>query len=114
MMMELNGKRIGFGLTGSHCTYEDTFPQMERLMELGADVIPIVSYTVKNTDTKFGEAREHIDRIKEITQKELISTIPEAEPLGPKERLDAMVIAPMTGASLRSEERRVGNVRRYG
>lgn len=98
--MDLNGKRIGFGLTGSHCTYDETFPQMQRLMELGADVIPIVSYTVRSTDTKFGEAWEHMERIKDITQKEIISSIPEAEPLGPKEPLDAMVIAPMTGASL--------------
>jgi len=98
--MDLNGKRIGFGLTGSHCTYDETFPQMQRLMELGADVIPIVSYTVRSTDTKFGEAWEHMERIKDITQEEIISSIPEAEPLGPKEPLDAMVIAPMTGASL--------------
>ncbi len=98
--MDLNGKRIGFGLTGSHCTYDETFPQMQRLMELGANVVPIVSYTVRSTDTKFGEAWEHMERIKDITQKEIISSIPEAEPLGPKEPLDAMVIAPMTGASL--------------
>jgi len=98
--MDLNGKRIRFGLTGSHCTYDETFPQMQRLMELGADVIPIVSYTVRSTDTKFGEAWEHMERIKDITQEEIISSIPEAEPLGPKEPLDAMVIAPMTGASL--------------
>ncbi|MGM8214522.1 dipicolinate synthase subunit B [Bacillaceae bacterium W0354] len=98
--MDLKGKRIGFGLTGSHCTYEDTFPQLRRLVDLGADVVPIVSYTVQSTDTKFGEAAEHLNKIKEITNKELISSIPEAEPLGPKEPLDCMVIAPMTGNSL--------------
>ncbi|RPF55943.1 dipicolinate synthase subunit B [Aquisalibacillus elongatus] len=98
--MDLKGKRIGFGLTGSHCTYDETFPQMQRLVELGAEVVPIVSYTVQSTDTKFGEAASHLDRIKDITQKNLISSIPEAEPLGPKEPLDCMVIAPMTGNSL--------------
>lgn len=98
--MDLKGKRIGFGLTGSHCTYDETFPQLQTLMDLGAEVVPIVSYTVQSTDTKFGDAADHLNKIREITQKSLISSIPEAEPLGPKEPLDCMVIAPMTGNSL--------------
>ncbi|GEN44972.1 dipicolinate synthase subunit B [Alkalibacillus haloalkaliphilus] len=98
--MDLKGKRIGFGLTGSHCTYDETFPILQDLVDRGAEVVPIVSYTVQTTDTKFGEAEQHIARIKEITQKPLVNTIPLAEPLGPKEPLDCMVIAPMTGASL--------------
>jgi len=98
--MDLKGKRIGFGLTGSHCTYDETFPQLQKLVDLGADVIPIVSYTVQNTDTKFGDAIDHLNKIKAITKKELISTIPEAEPLGPSQPLDCMVIAPMTGNSI--------------
>lgn len=98
--MSLKGKRIGFGLTGSHCTYDAIFPQMEKLVEEKAEVVPIVSYTVQKTDTHFGEAKEHLDKIKEITGKNLISTIPEAEPLGPKYPLDCMVIAPLTGNSM--------------
>ncbi|MDQ0350675.1 dipicolinate synthase subunit B [Alkalibacillus filiformis] len=98
--MDLKGKRIGFGLTGSHCTYDETFPVLQDLVDRGAEVVPIVSYTVQSTDTKFGEAEQHIARIKEITNKPLVNTIPLAEPLGPKEPLDCMVIAPMTGASL--------------
>src|SRR5699024_9673761 len=65
-----------------------------------ADVIPIVSYTVQHTDTKFGEANSHISRIESITKKKVISTMPEAEPLGPKMPLDCIVIAPLTGNSL--------------
>ncbi|MBR7552941.1 dipicolinate synthase subunit B [Allobacillus sp. GCM10007491] len=98
--MDLKGKRIGFGLTGSHCTYEQVFPQIEKLMELGAEVVPIVSYTVQQTDTKFGNAKDHLERIKQITGKELIKTMPEAEPLGPQAPLDCMIIAPLTGNSL--------------
>ncbi|MEI3604648.1 dipicolinate synthase subunit B [Pseudogracilibacillus sp. SE30717A] len=98
--MSLKGKRIGFGLTGSHCTYDAVYPQLGRLMEEEAEVIPIVSYTVRNTDTKFGKAEEHIERIESITNRRVISTIQEAEPLGPKEPLDCMVIAPLTGNSL--------------
>lgn len=98
--MDLSGKRIGFGLTGSHCTYDQVFPQIERLIELNADVIPIVTYTVRTTDTKFGKAEDHIEKIESITGKQVISTMPEAEPLGPKMPLDCMVIAPLTGNSL--------------
>ncbi|UJL47978.1 dipicolinate synthase subunit B [Virgibacillus sp. NKC19-16] len=98
--MSLVGKRIGIGLTGSHHMYEKVFPQMEKLMVEGAEVVPIVSYTVKNTDTKHGKAKEHIEKIESITGKKVISTIPEAEPLGPKNPLDCMVIAPLTGNSL--------------
>ncbi|MDC3414089.1 dipicolinate synthase subunit B [Aquibacillus sp. 3ASR75-11] len=99
--MSLEGKRIGFGITGSHCTYEEIFPQLERLVhEEKAEVVPIVSYTVQNTDTHFGNAKDHLKRIEEITGNKLIKTIPEAEPLGPKNPLDCMVISPLTGNSL--------------
>lgn len=98
--MTLEGKRIGFGLTGSHCTYDQIFPQLERLVAEKAEVIPIVSNTVKSIDTKFGEAAAHMKRIKEITGKEPITTMPGAEPLGPTTPLDCMVIAPLTGNSL--------------
>lgn len=98
--MNFTGKTIGFGLTGSHCTHDEVLPQMERLVELGADVIPIVSYTVAHVDSKFGEAAMWLQKIREISGKDVISTIPEAEPLGPSKRLDVMLIAPCTGNSL--------------
>ncbi len=98
--MSLKNKRIGFGFTGSHCSYESVFPQLQHLMDQQAKVIPIVSYTVKNEDSKFGQSEDHIDKIESITKREVISTIQDAEPLGPKEPLDCMVIAPLTGNSL--------------
>ncbi|MBH0229325.1 dipicolinate synthase subunit B [Halobacillus yeomjeoni] len=98
-MSSLKGKVIGFGLTGSHCTYHEVFPVMKELVEMGATVIPILSYTVQKTDTRFGDAADHLKTIKEITNEEPILTIPDAEPLGPKRPLDCMLIAPMTGNS---------------
>src|SRR5690625_3490523 len=98
--MNVKGKRIGFGLTRSHTTYHKVFPQMERLMTKVADVIRIVSYPVNNTDTAYGKAADHITKIESITKRQVISTIPEAEHLGPKEPLDCMVIAPLSGNSL--------------
>lgn len=98
--MDFTGKTVGFGLTGSHCTYEQVLPQMERFVALGATVLPVVSYTVAHVDSKFGEARTWLSKIREITGQDLISSIPEAEPLGPEKRLDVMLIAPCTGNSL--------------
>lgn len=95
--MNLEGKTIGFGLTGSHCTYEEVLPEIKKLKEAGARIIPIVTHTVLSTDTKFGQADDWIGKIKEITGEEIIDSIVKAEPLGPSKLLDIMVIAPMTG-----------------
>src|SRR5690625_1510293 len=98
--MSLEGRRIGFGLTGSHCTYDTVYPQIQQLMDEKAEVIPIVTFTVRNIDTKFGKAEEHIEKIESIAKRRVISTMQDAEPLGPKAPLDCMVIAPLTGNSL--------------
>jgi len=94
--MRLEGKKIGFALTGSFCTFEKTIPQIKKLVEEGAEVIPIMSVNTYNSDTKFGEAKEFIDKIEEITNKEIIHTIEGAEPIGPQRLTDVMVIAPCT------------------
>lgn len=98
--MSLEGKRIGVGFTGSHCTYSDVFPQLERLMEENVEVVPVVTDTVRTTDTRFGKAKDHLQKIEDITGKKIITTIKDAEPLGPVAPLDIMVIAPITGNSL--------------
>src|SRR5699024_12150394 len=86
--------------TCAHPIYHLVFPQLQLLMEQGAEVVPVVTDTVKNEDTKFGKAKDHIATIESITKKKVISTIQEAEPLGPKQPLDCMVVAPLTGNSL--------------
>ncbi|MED1798366.1 dipicolinate synthase subunit B [Brevibacillus porteri] len=98
-MSKLQGKTIGFGLSGSHCTFEETMPQIKRLVDAGARVVPIVSNTIMTTDTRFGTSQSWQQQIKELTGEELISTIPQAEPLGPSKLLDVMLIAPCTGST---------------
>jgi dipicolinate synthase subunit B len=98
--MKLSGKRIGFGITGSHCTYEEVYPQIKSLLDEGADVIAVVSHTVKNTTTRFGVAGEWVEKIERLTGNKVIDSIVAAEPLGPKLPLDCMVIAPLTGNSM--------------
>ncbi|TSB46456.1 dipicolinate synthase subunit B [Alkalicoccobacillus porphyridii] len=97
--MTLEGKHIGFGLTGSHCTYSEVLPQMKKLVDLGAKVTPFATYTVETTDTKFGESEEWLAQIAEITKEPLVNSIVKAEPFGPATPLDCMVIAPLTGNS---------------
>ncbi|AOH54338.1 MULTISPECIES: dipicolinate synthase subunit B [Bacillaceae] len=98
--MSLQGKRIGFGLTGSHCTYDEVFPEIEKLVNEGAEVIPIVTSTVQNTETRFGKGDDWVERIEKLTGNRVVDTIVKAEPLGPKLPLDCMVIAPLTGNSM--------------
>ncbi|MFB6466693.1 dipicolinate synthase subunit B [Cytobacillus sp. Hz8] len=98
--MNLKGKRIGFGLTGSHCTYDAVLPEIENLVNAGAEVLPVVTFTVQNTETRFGKGEDWIHRIEEITGNKVIDSIVKAEPLGPKIPLDCMVIAPLTGNSM--------------
>jgi dipicolinate synthase subunit B len=98
--MSLKGKRIGFGLTGSHCTYDEVMPYLQQLIDEGAEVLPVVSYTLQTTNTRFGDGEEWIKKIESITGQKVIDSIVKAEPLGPKIPLDCMVIAPMTGNSM--------------
>ena len=92
--MLLAGKKVGFTLTGSFYAFEKTIQQISRLIEEGADVLPIMSFNSYNTDSKFGKAKDFINKIEKITGKEIIHTIQDAEIIGPKRLTDIMVIAP--------------------
>ncbi|MDP4171932.1 MAG: dipicolinate synthase subunit B [Bacillota bacterium] len=98
--MSLKGKVIGFGLTGSHCTYDAVFPQIEKLVNAGAEVLPVVTFTVQSTETRFGVGENWVKRIEDLTGHKVIDSIVKAEPLGPKIPLDCMVIAPLTGNTM--------------
>ncbi len=92
--MEVKNKKIGFVLTGSFCTFSKTIPKMKELIDKGAEVIPVMSYNSYSMDTKFGKAKDFIEQIENITNKKIIHTIQDAEPIGPKKMTDIMIIAP--------------------
>ncbi len=92
--MDVKGKKIGFALTGSFCTFKKVIPKIKELIELEAEIIPIMSYNSYKLDTKFGKAEDFINEIEEITGNKIIHTIQDAEPIGPKKLTDIMVIAP--------------------
>lgn len=95
----MDKKRIGLALCGSYCTYETLFRAAEPLAER-YELVPLMSDTAAETDSRFGTAAEHIRRLMTLTGKTVITTIPEAEPLGPAQPLDALLIAPCTGNTL--------------
>jgi len=95
--MDWNNKTVGFALSGSHCTFAEVMPQIQRFVDAGAKVIPIISNTLLTTDTRFGNAEDWRKQLKDITGSDIISSIVEAEPLGPSKLIDVLAIAPCTG-----------------
>lgn len=98
--MNLKGTKIGFALTGSHCTIEEILPQIGKLVAAGARVMPIVSFSIQHVNTRFGEANVVLARLQEITGNKVIKSIVEVEPFGPQKYFDLVVIAPCTGNTL--------------
>ena len=98
--MSFSGIRAGFALTGSFCTLKKTIAVLPKLVENGMDILPLMSEKVFNTDTRFGQAEEFIKEVEEICGKKVISSIKEAEPIGPKNLVDIMIVAPCTGNTL--------------
>lgn len=98
--MDIKDKKIGVIMTGSFCTFSKVIEQIKELVKRGADVLPIMSYNSYELDTKFGEAEEIIKKVEDITGKKIIHTIQGAEPIGPKQLTDIMLIAPCSGNTI--------------
>ena len=91
---------IGFAMCGSYCTHKYALAQLKMLIESGYDVLPIMSENVYSTDTRFGKAEKLISDVTEMCSHEVIHTVLDAEPIGPKMALEAMIICPCTGNTL--------------
>ena len=96
----LQGKRIAFALTGSFCTLATAVQAMQALRAAGAELLPVLSFHVRDIDSRFGTAAFWRERIMEAAGHErVIDTIEAAEPIGPQKMADLLVIAPLTGNS---------------
>lgn len=91
--------RLGFAMCGSFCTFKLVLEELERLAK-DYDITPIMSQGAAFTDTRFGKAEDFRRRIAEICGREPITTIADAEPIGPRALLDVLVIEPCTGNTL--------------
>lgn len=92
----MNGLKIGYALCGSFCTIADSICQLKILKERGAELFPIMSENLFTTDTRFGRAIDINKKISDICQRDIIHTIVDAEPIGPKRMFDVLIIAPCT------------------
>lgn len=92
-------KTVGFAMCGSFCTLSRALEQMERLSQ-EYEILPVMSQNVYETDTRFGRARDFIERVREISGRETLHTIVETEPIGPKGLADVLAVCPCTGNTL--------------
>ena len=95
--MKLKGKKIGLGITGSFCNYSKLPNIIEKLKAEGAEIIPIFSSASQTYDTRFNNSEKFIDEITTLTENKAVLTIVDAEPIGPNNLIDIMLILPCTG-----------------
>ncbi len=91
---------IGYAFCGSFCTHAKAIVEMERLLESGYEIQPIMSETVWETDTRFGTAEAIRNRVEVLCNRHVIHTVVDAEPLGPELPLEALILSPCTGNTL--------------
>lgn len=91
---------IGYALCGSFCTHARALETLRSLRAHGHEIRPIVSEIVSRSDTRFGRAEALLCELEDICGRKVIRSIVDAEPLGPKEKLDLLIIAPCTGNTL--------------
>jgi len=87
-------------VTASHCTFPELEGMITQLLNEGAEVHPIVTYSVLSADTRFGSGEQWVAKLEELCGRKVVTTIAGAEPFGPITPLDCMVISPLTGNSL--------------
>ena len=92
--------KIGYSFCGSYCTHQKSIEALQELTSPSVQIIPILSYNVSTTDTRFGSAEELKTTLFTLTGNKPIVTVCEAEPLGPSHPLDALIISPCTGNTL--------------
>ncbi|MDD2569064.1 MAG: dipicolinate synthase subunit B, partial [Clostridia bacterium] len=86
---------------GSFCTLGKVMLEIEKLIETeGAEIYPILSENMRDLDTKFGDAAHWQAALSHLGCQKPITSIVEAEPIGPNNFLDLLIIAPCSGNSL--------------
>lgn len=92
--------KIGYCFTGSFCTFSKSIQVLKNLVIDGNEVTPIMSENAYNTNTRFGSALSFRNEVEELTNKKIIHTIEQAEPIGPRNMFDVLCVVPCTGNTL--------------
>ena len=98
--MTIKGKKVGVAFTGSFCTYQKVFSELENLSREGAVIQTIFSDAAQTIDSRFGEAKDFVEKARVLSKTNPMLTISQAEPIGPKSLLDILVILPCTGNTI--------------
>ena len=96
----MNTVTLGFAMCGSFCTFKPVLAQLAALREAYPEIIPLMSAASVDTVTRVGAAEDFRARLQEICGHEILHTLPQVEPLGPKELLDLLIVCPCTGNTL--------------
>lgn len=89
--------KIGFAMTAAYGLLPKAVDELEKLVDLGYDVYPIISENIRRYETRLGNLSQIIERAEKITNKKVIDNIIDAETFGPRNKLDAVVVMPATG-----------------
>lgn len=98
--MSLEGTRIGFAVSGSFCTFSKAFAEAEKLCGMGARLTPVMSFNASALDTRFGRAKDNVQKLEDICGSRAILTLEDAEPIGPKGMFDLFIICPCTATTM--------------
>lgn len=96
----MDSLRIGFAISGSFCTFHRILEELQKLIDSGAEITPILSFNAASLDTRFGKAEDLKNKLTEMTGHVPLLTLTEVEPIGPKALFDVLVVAPCTGSTL--------------
>ena len=96
-MPDLHGVRLGFAVCGSFCNAANALRTAQDCAACGAELLPIVSEHFAGIKTRFGAPESFLEPLAALGNGALIQSICEAEPIGPKNLTDALLVCPCTG-----------------
>ena len=91
---------LGYAFCGSFCTHQASLKELRNLIELGYEILPIMSDAVWATDTRFGRAIDLQKEVESLCGRAVVHSVVDAEPIGPKMNLEALIVSPCTGNTL--------------
>lgn len=99
--MELNEARLGLCVTGSFCNFSKLDAVILSLKENGiTQILPIVSNVCLESENRFSTPDTLREKLKNLTGNDIIDTIAKAEPIGPKDMVDILLVLPCTGNTI--------------
>lgn len=96
-MTDLHGIRLGFAVCGSFCNAARAVETAQRCAACGAEILPVVSEHFAAITTRFGAPDTFLQPLYALGEGRIIRSVADAEPIGPKNMTDALVVCPCTG-----------------